>query len=144
MRKAINILKLLLIITILALAFIVPIVYANNIESIVGEANPTPLDENKTVESNILGAMQWIGYAIAVGMLIYIGIKYVTSAADERASLKGSLVKYVIGAVLIAGAVTLTSIIFNMGNSSTKSGKTNIQKGQKSSVNSTIWNDAVE
>ena len=55
----------------------------------------------------ILGAIQWIGYAFAIGMLIYIGIKYMMSAANEKADLKKGLINYVIGAVLIAATATI-------------------------------------
>lgn len=88
---------------------------AGSIEGVLG-GNAGYVAVGDGTASNILGAMQWIGYAIAVGMLIYIGIKYTMSAADERANLKGSLVKYVIGAVLIASAVTVVGIVFNIGN----------------------------
>lgn len=87
----------------------------NTIESVLGENAGKTVEIDNGVAGNILGAMQWIGYAIAVGMLMYIGIKYVMSAADERANLKGSLVKYVMGAVLIASAVTIVGWIWNMG-----------------------------
>lgn len=62
----------------------------------------------------IIGAMQWIGYAIAIGMLVFIGIKYVMASANEKADLKNSLIKYVIGAILIAGAVTIGGWIFKI------------------------------
>ena len=62
----------------------------------------------------ILGFVQWIGYAIAIGMLIYIGIKYVTSPAAEKADVKQALVKYVIGAILIAGAATISGWVFKI------------------------------
>ena len=60
----------------------------------------------------IIGAIQWIGYAIAVGMLVFVGIKYVMASANEKADLKNSLIKYVIGAILIAGATTIASWVF--------------------------------
>lgn len=65
--------------------------------------------------NKILGFVQWAGYAIAVGMLIYVGIKYVMASANEKADLKNSLIKYVIGAVLIAGAVTIAGWVFEIG-----------------------------
>ena len=65
--------------------------------------------------NKILGFVQWAGYAIAVGMLIYVGIKYVMASANEKADLKNSLIKYVIGAVLIAGAATISQWIFAIG-----------------------------
>ena len=62
----------------------------------------------------IIGALMWIGYAIGLGMVIYVGIKYVMASADEKASLKGMLTKIVIGALIIASAVTITNIAITM------------------------------
>ena len=65
--------------------------------------------------SKILGLLQWIGYAFAIGMLIYIGIKYTMSAANEKADLKKGLINFVIGAVLIAGAATVCGWVAKFG-----------------------------
>ena len=62
--------------------------------------------------NTIIGAVQWIGYAIAVGMLVFVGIKYILASANEKADLKNALIHYVIGAILIAGAVTVAGWIF--------------------------------
>lgn len=72
--------------------------------------------EMQGVAGNVVGTMQWVGYAIAVIMLVYIGIKYVMASANEKADLKSSLVKYVIGAVLIIFAVTIAGWVFSLGN----------------------------
>lgn len=65
--------------------------------------------------NTILGFVQFVGYAIAIGMLIYIGIKYATASANEKADLKSMSVKYVIGAVLIAGATAVAGWFFTLG-----------------------------
>lgn len=77
--------------------------------------NPTPGIEGgaDTVASNIISVMQWFGYAIAIGIMVFVGIKYITSSADDRASLKGVAWKYVLGAVLVTSAVTIANWIFN-------------------------------
>ena len=76
--------------------------------------NPTPGIEGgaDTVASKIIGIMQWCGYAIAVGVMVYIGIKYVMSSADDKASLKGVAWKYVFGALLVMFATTIVGWIF--------------------------------
>ena len=66
---------------------------------------------------DVLGVIQWVGYAFAIGMLIYIGIKYMMSAANEKADLKKGLINYVIGAILIAATVTISGWIINFGQS---------------------------
>jgi hypothetical protein len=62
----------------------------------------------------ILGAIQSIGYAFAVGMLIVLGIKYVMASAQEKADLKKGMLSYVIGAIMIAGAATIPGVIAGM------------------------------
>lgn len=81
-----------------------------------GDISTTPTaPTGATATANtIIGVMQWVGYAIAVGMLVYIGIKYIMASANEKADLKNSLIKYVIGAVLIVGGVTIAGWIFSV------------------------------
>ena len=51
--------------------------------------------------SQLLGLLQSVGVAVAMGMLLYVGIKYVMSAANEKAELKNSSIRYLIGAVIL-------------------------------------------
>lgn len=67
-----------------------------------------------TTAGTIIGVMQWFGYAIAVGMLVYIGIKYIMASANEKADLKNALIKYVIGAVIIVFAVSIAGWVFSL------------------------------
>ena len=76
----------------------------------IGTPNVDPTFNAKI--SQVLGAIRWAGYAIAVGMLLYIGIKYVMSAANEKADVKKGLINYVIGvAILVAASTILSAII---------------------------------
>ena len=72
--------------------------------------------------ATIIGFMQWFGYAIAVGMLVYIGIKYIMASANEKADLKQALIKYVLGAVLIVFAVSIAGWVFGLNGDSTTNG----------------------
>lgn len=67
--------------------------------------------EAKTLANTILGALTWLGVAIAIGMLIYLGIKYVTSSPDGKADLKGKLGVYILGLVLILGATGIVKFL---------------------------------
>ena len=64
----------------------------------------------------ILSALAWFGYAIAIGALVFMGIKYVMSGAQEKANLKGSLSKYLIGIALIVFCSTIASAVANIAN----------------------------
>lgn len=74
------------------------------------DLNPSMSMPDSKIESivpEILGLVRWIGYAVAIGMLIYIGIKYVMSAADEKANLKRASINYLIGAIVVFAASTV-------------------------------------
>ena len=58
--------------------------------------------------------MMWIGYACAIGMIVFIGIKYIMASADEKANLKGMLVKVVIGSIIIVGSLTITNAVISL------------------------------
>ena len=73
--------------------------------------NPDIPEKATDLVERVLGGIQWAGYAIAVGMLLYIGIKYVMSAANEKADLKKGLINYVIGAALLFGTSAILTAI---------------------------------
>ena len=81
-------------------------------------SQPTEYSSN-TVIKNVLGIIQIVGFIAAIGIIIVIGIRYLMASAAEKAEIKGNLVKYLIGAVLVAGGPTLVAVIFNAVSSGT-------------------------
>jgi len=75
---------------------------------------PADSDSLKNGVNTFIGTLRWIGYAIAIGMVIYVGIRYVMAAADERASMKGVLVKVVIGALILVFANTIVNMVIEI------------------------------
>ena len=55
----------------------------------------------RNISNSILSILSWFAYAIALGSLIFFGIKYMMSGANEKANLKGMIPKYLIGIALI-------------------------------------------
>ncbi len=93
------------------------VVFASDIITVVGGGNGLSnpnIGGVGTVAGKILGVIRWAGYAIALGTLMWLGAKYVMAAADERATLKGSAWKYILGALLISGASTFLGFIMEM------------------------------
>lgn len=83
----------------------------------ISKAEPTLPGDGGPVEnitSNILGAMMWVGYACAIGMVVFIGIKYILASADEKASLKGMLVKVVIGSFIVVLSLQITNAVISI------------------------------
>lgn len=77
------------------------------------DADSVKDDEMINIGGKIVGIIRIIGTIISVGMLIIIGIKYAVGSVEEKASYKKTLLPYIIGAILIFGAVNLTQIIYN-------------------------------
>jgi len=67
---------------------------------------------NKIVQTIVVVA-RIIAVSLAVGMLIVLGMKYMTAAPSEKADIKKSAVVYVLGATLLFGATGVLTIIAN-------------------------------
>lgn len=62
----------------------------------------------------ILGTLQTVGIFIAVGMAIFLGIKYVAASPEGKSELKKQLGVYVLGIVLILGATAIVTALANI------------------------------
>lgn len=81
------------------------------IGNVTGKA-PDDALEGKAI--NILGILKWIGYIVAIGMIIFVGIKYLMSGAGVKAKMKETLIPIAIGALLIIATVEIASAVFSM------------------------------
>ena len=106
----IDMIKKMLGMLVITIILITTIVYA--FESELDPFPPSAPSEVYEPVGSILGAIHYVGYAIAIGMLIYIGIRYTMAAANEKADLKQMSVNYAIGAFIIAGASGLFQLIY--------------------------------
>jgi len=71
----------------------------------------------KGIGGSIIGLVQAAGIIVAVVMIIVVGIKYLTSSPEGKAQYKGTLMAYVVGAVLIFAATQIVGIVANFANS---------------------------
>lgn len=65
----------------------------------------------------IVNAVAYIGYAMAFGMLAFLGIKYVLSPANEKADVKQGSINYLIGAFFIFCASGVANLIAGIATS---------------------------
>ena len=78
-------------------------------------ATSTGADENiKNIGGKILSAVTTIGIALSVVMLTVLGVKYMMGSAEEKAEYKKSMMPYLIGAILIFGASTIATAVYNL------------------------------
>lgn len=69
--------------------------------------------ETEDIGNIILGVIQVVGTVVAIAILMMLGIKYMMGSVEERASYKKSMLPYLIGAILLFGAVNLTATIYS-------------------------------
>ena len=103
------------VLAILAIALSVTPVFALNFSD-VNIAPTAPTDTTVTDTGNkVLGYIQVVGTFIAVGVLMFLGIKYMTASANEKADVKKSIIPYIIGAVVLLAAVNIVPVISSIG-----------------------------
>ena len=64
-----------------------------------------------TITSTVLTAIRYAGSGIALIMLTVIFIKYMLSAASERAEIKKNLIPFTIGAIVLFAASNLVTVL---------------------------------
>lgn len=67
--------------------------------------------------SILLGLFQAVGTVVAVVILVWLGIKYIMASPDGKAEIKKQAFGYILGAVLLFGAVWIVPLIQSLVNS---------------------------
>ncbi len=101
------------IISVIMLAIVLFMSMGNVVFAAFDASMQDPGGEAGNLANKILGILTWVGVAVSIGMLIFLGIKYVTSSPDGKADLKKQLGVYVLGFVLIISATTIVGILAN-------------------------------
>ena len=65
----------------------------------------------KAFSRNIYNILLTLGIAVAVISGIIIGIKYMLGSAEEKADIKGLLIPYIVGCVIIFGSFAIWKLV---------------------------------
>lgn len=69
---------------------------------------------SKTMTEKIVGTLQVLGSVLSVVALLVIGFRYMFSSLEDRASMKGVLIYYVIGAVMVFATSQLLGVAYKV------------------------------
>ena len=119
--KSANIKKLFFLLLTLSLVFANTISFCVDPSQLSGDPNTKIGQNTYKVTNTIIGAMQIIGTAVAIIMLIWLAIKYLSAAPSEKADIKKSAVIYIVGAILLFGGVNLLAWFQSTANDITSS-----------------------
>ena len=104
--------KLKILIIALYIVSLITNVYAMDPTSIVGNGpNYSGVSSLYSLGNTILGIIQYIGAGVAVIATLVLAMKYMYSSPDEKAEVKKKLIPFIIGGVLVFGAVTLVKLV---------------------------------
>lgn len=131
MSKALKVLSIILVVTMLLVASMGTISMADDesdaskSSNVVGglfdngNANTAGIEG---IGANIVGIITTIGIIVAVVVLLVLGIKYMMGSAAEKAEYKKTMIPYLVGAVLIFGASAIARAVIAMSESITGTG----------------------
>lgn len=71
------------------------------------------MEPAQDVMGAIISVMQVVGVGIAIIMIIYVAIKYMTAAPNEKAEFKKSATAYIVGAIILFATSGILNIIKN-------------------------------
>ena len=102
------------IISILLLCCFSKLVFATGLEdptSIVTGPDMTGVGTLFNLGNVILGIIQYVSIGVASIAAIVLGIKYMYSSPEDKAEIKKKLVPFIIGGILVFGAVQLVKLV---------------------------------
>lgn len=104
----------LLLICILLIIVIQSVVFADNsIDTDFNLGTTSAIHESDDMIGKILEKLQLIGTIISVVALCVIGFRYMISSLEERAEMKGVMIYYIIGAVMVFATSNILSVVWN-------------------------------
>ena len=111
MKKLLKVLPVMLVLAlVLTNVFALDDEYKNVLSN--GNASGTVSDLTR----NIWSTVKVVAYVLAVGTIVFAGLKYMFASADQKADIKKSIGILIIGAIFVFGATLIIDIVSNVTN----------------------------
>lgn len=114
MKKVTKIMSILMLVVMMT-SVAMPVFAGGTKSTQIGgyDVNPsyTPDGTTTTQFNKILGMIKYLGVFLAVGILMFLGIKYMMGSAAEKAEYKKTMIPFVVGVVLLFAAALIIQII---------------------------------
>lgn len=113
-------LKKILIVLLIALTFVTFLnnniclgKWEPNVEQFDGTSDGTLDSKAKKIVGAIISVVRIVAVGVAIIMLAFVAMKYMTSAPGDRADIKKHAIVYVVGAIVLFGGSGILKIIQN-------------------------------
>ena len=111
MKKLLKVLPVMLV-----LALVLTNVFALDDEYKNVLSNGNPSGTVSDITGNIWSTVKVVAYVLAVGTIVFAGLKYMFASADQKADIKKSIGILIIGAIFVFGATLIIDIVSNVTN----------------------------
>lgn len=64
-----------------------------------------------TIGGQIIAIIQYIGLGVAIIATLILAMKYMYSSPDDKAEIKRKLIPFIIGGIMVFGAISLVKIV---------------------------------
>jgi uncharacterized membrane protein (DUF485 family) len=105
MKRAIKVISLVLV---LVVCFSLPVL-ATDLDWV--NPNISGTEGLTNLGNTIIGVLQVVATIVAIAVLLFVGIKFLLASPSEKANIKGMLIPYLIGAIIIFATVPILQII---------------------------------
>ena len=107
---------------ILPVMFVISLVLTNvfALDSNINIPGGRPSGTVSDLTGNIWSTIKVVAYVLAVGTIVFAGLKYMFASADQKADIKKSIGILIIGAIFVFGATLIIDIVSNVTNDVTK------------------------
>ena len=107
---------------ILPVMFVISLVLTNvfALDSNINISGGRPSGTVSDLIGNIWSTIKVVAYVLAVGTIVFAGLKYMFASADQKADIKKSIGILIIGAIFVFGATLIIDIVSNVTNDVTK------------------------
>lgn len=123
MNKTVKVISTILMVILLVSMFSSVVMASNPAEQVKNftSSNSTPgQSEIQGLAGNVISILTTVGIAVAIIILLILGIKYMMGSASEKAEYKKTMIPYLVGAVLIFGASGIAKLVISMTTYSAK------------------------
>ena len=108
-KRIVMIIRILLIMVVIASLASSVLAYAPN----NWNANEEVSSDMENLVGDILGFVQIVGSAIAIIMIVVLGIKYMVGSVEEKAEYKKTMIPYLVGAICIFAASNISKMVYD-------------------------------
>lgn len=115
-RKVIKVISIVLMMlmvvaVLMSSVYAVPEVNTNIFDNVKADTGTT--NTVSKIMATIINVIQIVGMGVAIIMLVYVAIKYMSAAPSDKADFKKSATGYIVGAVVLFAASGILQLVKN-------------------------------